>query len=115
MFKNHWAKNIITRGNMNISAITKGFILPKFTYAIRKKGGGGLQYGESYGQLQRDLKDLKKKEEEIDAIIVYIDWDKKVNKNIKAYAKLIEKKIRAELIPFDKDKKIIINVELKKD
>ena len=115
MITNHWTNNVLTRGNMNISAITKGFIFPSLSYIIRKKGGGGDQKGDSYEEFQKDLERLRKEQEEIDAITVYVNWNKEVDKyGKKVYVELIENKIRAELLPNDPDKKIIINVELKK-
>ncbi len=111
--KNHWAKNIITRGNMNISAITKGFILPNFTFRIRRKGGGSSVEGEGYGQLQKELeKQLRKAD--IEAIEVYIQWNKGVEHNKKIYAELIEKKISAKLLG-DTGNEYKIEVNLIKD
>ena len=103
-------------GNMNISAITKGFILPSFTYEIRRvRHGGGSSYGVGYDDLQKDLQKFSGVTEDDYDIFIFVDWDKKIDKDIKVYAELIEKKIRVELIPFDKDKKIKITVELKKE
>jgi len=114
--KNHWAKNIITRGNMNISAITRGFILPYFRFEIRKKGGGSDQYGEGLRELQHELKKLTGvTEEEVDYIAVFVDWNKDVDKYGKEiYAELIEKKITAQLLKHTNEK-YKINVELIKE
>jgi hypothetical protein len=103
---NHIATNIITRGNMNISALTKGFILPFFTYEIRTKAGGSGAYkGASLYELERDLAEIRKKKEEVDAILVFVDWNKKVSRFGKeVYAELIMKKIEAELIKSTNEK-----------
>lgn len=116
--KNHIATNIITRGNLNISSITKGFILPFFTYEIkvRKGGGSGIYKGSGYYELERDLYEIRKKQEEIDAIVVYVDWYKKqskINKNI--YADIIRNKIEAELLERTKEKYEITVEFIKKD
>jgi len=94
---NHIANNIITRGNMNISALTKGFILPYFIYEIRRKHGGGSLYGEGYDKLQKDLQKLDSKD--IDAIIVKVNWNRNQSKyNKYIYAELIKNKIEVQLI-----------------
>lgn len=101
---NHITNNILTKGWMNISALTKGFILPSFQYVIRRKGGlGGNDYAyiEELRREEELLKDLKKRKEageEIDYIQVFVNWDKSVfkyGKNI--YAELIEKRIEAQI------------------
>lgn len=109
--KNHWAKNIITRGNMNISAITKGFILPTFKFEIRRKRGGSIE-GDGYKELQEELKKLRK--EDIDAINVFVNWNKNVEYNKKIYVELIENKIEAKLL-ISTNEKYKINVEIIKD
>lgn len=113
MTTNHIATNIITNGYLNISALYKGFILPEFKYEIRKKGGGGIHAGEGISHLKQDLEEIYRKKEEIDAIVVYVDWDKNTNKyNKNIYVELIKNKVKAELIPFDKDEEIIVKVNL---
>lgn len=104
---NHIAENIISRGNMNISALTKGFILPEFKYKIIRRHGG-ISTGEGYDQL---VKDLSKDKKDVDVIEVYVDWYKDGNKHGKyIYARLIEKKIEAQLI---KDVKIKYKITVK--
>jgi len=114
MLTNHIATNIITRGFLNCSILYKGFILPKFEYVITKRKGGGSAYkGEGLSQLQKDIEKSIKRQEEIDSIVVYVDWDKNVVRyDKKIYVELIKKKIRTELSPFNKDKKVIVKVEL---
>lgn len=108
---NHFAKNLITKGWLNISALTKGFILPFFRYTIYKKGGGAYD-GSGYYELQRDLAIAKNKKEEIEGIKVYVDWNKHVHKYGKEiYAELIIKKIEAELLKQTKEKyKITVEI-----
>ena len=115
--KNHWAKNIITRGNMNISAITKGFILPSFKFIIRRRGGGSPQYGEGLGHLKKKLHKLTGKTyEDVELIEVYIDWNKDVEKYGKeVYVELIQKKIEVELLKDNKNYNIQVELIKKKD
>lgn len=115
---NSISTNIITRGNLNISAITKGFVLPFFSYEIkvRKGGGSGTYKGTGYYELERDLYEVRKKKEEIDSIVVYVDWYKKsykYDKNI--YAEIITNKIEAELLEKTKEKYTITVEFIKKD
>jgi len=112
---NHLAHNIITRGNMNISALTKGFILPQFRYEIRRsRHGGGSSYGEGYNELHKDLDRHKLSgitQEDYD-IFVYVDWDGKQDKHGKEiYVELIQNKIEVQLLT-DTNEKYKINVEL---
>lgn len=113
---NHIATNIITRGNMNASALYKGFILPQFTYSIRtRRPGGSIGYyeGDNINKLNKDINDVKDKKEEIDVINVYINWNKNINKlNKDIYVKLVETEIKAVLISNGNDDNININVEL---
>ena len=112
--KNHWARNIITRGNMNISALTKGFILPTFKFIIRKRRGGGSSVqGEGLGHLKRELSGQTY--DDIDIIEVYIDWNKEVDKYGKdVYVELIKKKIEVQLLK-STNEKFKITVELIRD
>ena len=102
-YSNHITNNIITKGWMNISAITKGWILPSFQFVIRRKGmrGGLSGWKEELKQgdeLIRDLQKAELKGEEIEYIQVFINWDKKVfkwGKNV--YVDLIKKDIQAQI------------------
>lgn len=98
---------------MNISAITKGFILPFFTYEISTSGGGSGDYkGAGLSQLERDLEDIRLKKDQVDAITVYVNWNKKVSRYGKEiYADLIMRKIEAQLLEITKEK-YKITVEL---
>jgi len=99
--------NILTRGNMNISAITKGFILPTFQFEIVTRRGGSIAYHEDelYEQIlkARDKRDRERLSGNIDYDIEYIniivDWGKNNDKSDKKiYAELIKKKITTELL-----------------
>ena len=96
---------------MNISALTKGFILPTFEYEIITKKKGGGSSGTGVVGLKGDLK--KYKPEDIDVIKIYVDWDKKKYKHRdkEIYAELIEKKISVELLG-ESNEKLNISVEL---
>lgn len=110
---NHFTKNIITKGWLNISALYKGFVLPFFKYEIISKKGGSpyiISSGYREENLYRDL--TKIKEDEIDIIKVYVNWDKDSQKyNKKIFAKLIKKKIEVELLE-KKFSKFNIKVEI---
>lgn len=113
--KNHWARNIITRGNMNISALYKGFVLPAFKFVIRRKHGGSSVQGEGLGHLHKELHKLSGHSyEDVDLIEVYIDWNKEVEKHGKlVYVELMKKRITANLVK-STNKKFDIKVELVK-
>ena len=110
MAGNHITNNILTRGNMNISALYRGFVLPAFKFVVRRRGGGSPQYGEGIEELRRELFKTGKTYDEIDVIEVYVDWNKDVEKHGKEiYVEFIQKKIEAQLI---NNKKYNIKVEL---
>jgi len=94
---NHMASNLLTRGNMNISAITKGFILPSFEFEIvtptrRIRGGGSAAFYE-------EVEQLHKKKEEIDHINIFVNWNKSSYKmGKKVTVELIQKKLNVELL-----------------
>ena len=97
---------------MNISALTKGFVLPFFRYRISYRRGGGSLYGENYNNLKEDIKKLQTEDEIIDYITIYVEWDKFIdNYDKKIYVEIIKTKIEAQLI-IDEIKDIKINVEL---
>ena len=113
---NHFVKNILTKGWLNISAMTKGFILPFFKYEIIRKRGGGdtegskLASGYREENLIRDLRSLE--EDDIEVIKVYVNWDKNAQKyDKKIYVELIKKKIEVKLVEQNLSK-IRIDVEL---
>lgn len=112
MAGNQISENILTRGNMNISALTRGFILPKFKYVIRRRGGGSSPEGYGYPALEKDLIKIKQQGDEVDYIQIFIKWeDKKYKYGKNIYARLITKKIEAILIESTKEK-YKITVEL---
>jgi len=112
---NHFVKNIITKGWLNISAITKGFILPFFKYVIvTKKSGGSSAYAYEEEDFYKRLREAQK-QDDIELIKVYVDWSKKSTKQDKhIYAELIKKTIEAKLIKND-FKDILIDVEIISD
>lgn len=112
---NHFAKNIITKGWLGITALYKGFVLPFFKYEIKRKRGGGGGYAVSSGYREENLvKDLTNvREEDIDYIKVWVEWDKNVHKyDKKIYVELVTKKIQATLLEKHNFSNIKIDVEL---
>ena len=117
--KNHLASNIITKGWMNISALTKGIILPTCKYIIRKRKGG-LAGNDGWIDTRKrdeqhlidDLRKIRENGEEIESITVFVNWDHQADKYGKTvYAQLIQKKIEAKLLYNDLDSHTI-KVEL---
>lgn len=107
---NHITHNILTRGNMNTSALTKGFIVPSFKYEIitpiNRYGGGGAD------AFYDEIEQLRKRKEDIEYINIYVNWDKTIYKYGKSVTvDLIQKKISAELVS-KFDSKYNINVNL---
>jgi hypothetical protein len=109
---NHLAKDLVTKGFLDISILTKGFVLP-FSYEIvtkkkRKRGGGsGVKV---YDDLKRDLQEFQ--QEDVEYIKVYVDWYKQVKRNKKVYATLVERKVEAVLYEVYKENKIPIKIEI---
>lgn len=116
MASNHITTNIITKGWMNESAITKGFISPAFQYIIvRKRKGGSPGIARDSEYLEDDLRRLRKIGEEVDYIQVYVNWNKHVEKyDKKIYANLIKQKIEVQLLT-NLDEKFKIKVKLIED
>ncbi len=113
---NHLAKDLVTKGYLDISLIVKGFLLPyAYEIIIKKKPRRGGSVGTGMlqrGELERELKELEKDKQEVDHIKVYVKWDKKVNRKKRVYVELIEKKVRAELIGIiDENTKIKVELE----
>ena len=100
---NHIALNMVTKGLLNISNITKGVIL---TYEIvykKKKGGSsvdptarGYYNNKEEEEFFNNIK--KRKSDEIDVIKVKIDWNKTKKSDRKIEAVLLKKHIEAELL-----------------
>lgn len=99
---NHITTNLVTKGLLNISNITKGMIEIKYEIVFRKRGGGAqkapgipLHYDKEslYDEIRRH------DEEDIECIKVYVDWEgspRKGNKKIKA--ELLKTFIEAEIL-----------------
>jgi hypothetical protein len=109
---NHITTNLITKGLLNISNITKGMILISYEIVFRKRGGGGgqgprvpLHYDREslYDELRRH------DENDIELIKVYVDWTagKKGSKKIKA--ELMKTYIEAEILQ-ETSKKISVQI-----
>jgi len=96
---NNTTLNLVTKGLLNISNITKGMILG-YTI-IQKKGGGGSQTPPIY-KIYNDeqfINDIRKiKEEDISVINIKVDWKKTKKNQFKIEAKLLKKKIEAVLL-----------------
>lgn len=104
MISNHIALNLVTKGLLNISNITKGMLLLgyKITPRIIKKGGSP-QYDDrpifkKYEEPEDFIKDVKETED-IDYIEVTVDWNKKIDKkNKKIESELIKRQIEVILL-----------------
>lgn len=96
---NHFAKNLITKGFLNSSVITKGFILPfPIPDMVFRRGSSPIFAPNPYPPVAVPNKSLEK-EKKKDYIVVYINWNKYVNKlGINIYTELLKQKIEAELI-----------------
>jgi len=99
---NHITTNLVTKGLLNISNITKGMIQITYEIVFRKRGGGG-EYGprvpfhndrESlYDELRRH------QEEDIELIKVYVNWNDHSLKGFKKIeVKLLKAHIEAEIL-----------------
>ena len=100
MISNHIALNLVTKGLLNISNVTKGMITFVTIVTPRKKGKGGSGGNYVY-KGEYDTPFFKKIEEveDISIIQVHIDWDKMpkdVNKKVEV--KLLKKYIKAEIL-----------------
>jgi hypothetical protein len=108
MQTNHLATNLVTKGLLNISNITKGMIILQFEVVFKKRHGGGMAgdgvsiqkpplYYDSKETLFRELPKLI--EEDIDVIKVYVNWNKSSYKGSKKFeAKLMKTQIEAEIL-----------------
>jgi hypothetical protein len=103
---NHLATNLVTKGLLNISNITKGMLILEYRLVIKKKGGGigkppsiKLGYPEEetiYSPFKKDkfFEDIKQIEE-IDYIEVRLDKSKKIGI---LESKLIKTQIEVEIL-----------------
>jgi hypothetical protein len=111
---NHFATNLVTKGLLNISNITKGMILISYEIVFKKRGGGGgwtpkqvpLHYSKD--SLYDELR--KHDEDDIDYIKVYVDWSDHSLKGFKKIeVKLIKAYIEAEILK-ETTKKITVQI-----
>ena len=131
MNSNHVALNIVTKGLLNISNITKGIVYQLVLKSQKRRhGGSGKEYPdynsdpEFYDKNQQiplyyEKEPLyneinKYEEEDIELIKVYVDWDKRGKAFKKIEAKLIEKYVKAEILK-ETSKNIKIEILKKPD
>jgi len=110
---NHITTNLVTKGLLNISNITKGMILISYEIVFKKRGGGGgetpripLHYNREslYDEIRRY------DENDIDYIKVYVDWNNAQLKGFKKIeAKLLKTYIEAEILQ-ETSKSIIVKL-----
>jgi hypothetical protein len=106
---NHITTNLITKGLLNISNITKGFILVNYEIVFKKKGGGSSVHIPLHYEKNTLFDEIRKhKEDDIDLIKVYVNWNTtKNNETIKV--ELIKKQIEAEIL-LETTKKIKVEI-----
>jgi len=97
---NHITTNLVTKGLLNISNITKGMIQIKYQIIFRKRGGSSANVVHSYDNDEAFYDELRKhKEEEIDYIKVFVDWKgAKLKAFKKIEVKLLKEHIEAEIL-----------------
>jgi len=109
---NNIATNLVTKGLLNISNITKGMIFPVYEIVFKKRVGGGsgprvpLHYNREslYDEIKRH------DENDIDLIKVHVDWSGSSLKGYKKMeAKIIEKYIAVEIL-HETNKKIKVQL-----
>jgi hypothetical protein len=102
---NHFATNLVTKGLLNMSNITKGMVIIGYEIIRKKKGGGGsgaydggpsLPYKKIYDE--RELYDDISKYDDIDIIKVKVNWEKKYKGPRLIEAKLIKTHIEAQIL-----------------
>lgn len=123
MNTNHNALNLVTKGLLNISSITKGVVY-QIVFKNKKIRGGGSAYEEILPPLYYEKQNLyneihKLEEDDIKIIKVHVDWDKhgKVFKTLdekRIEVKLIKKHIKAEILK-ETNKNIKIELIIKPD
>ena len=101
MNPNHIALNLATKGLLNISNITKGMLIILQYVIVTKKGGSppyiqkeDYRYYNNEQELYQDIR----RNEDIDYIKVFVNWDKSKKDNILVEAILLKKKIETELL-----------------
>ena len=118
MNSNHVALNLVTKGLLNISNITKGIVYQLVLKKVKKRRGGSspdVQKPPLYYEREPLFTEIKKHDEEdIELIKVYVDWDKRSKTFKKIEAKLIEKYVKAEILK-ETSKNIRIEILKKPD
>jgi len=105
---NHIATNLVTKGLLNMSNITKGMIIIGYEIIFKKGSGGSGDYAGTDPTVpfrtirnDKELFDQIKKHdniEDIDIIKVKINWKKKYKGDKSIDAKLIKSHIEAEIL-----------------
>jgi len=111
---NHLVTNLVTKGLLNISNITKGFIQFSYEIVFRKRGGGGANVPKVTVPLHYERESLydeirRHDEEDIELIKVYVSRNGAFKGFKKVEAKLLKNNIEAEILNETKRK---INVEI---
>lgn len=108
---NHIVTNLVTKGLLNISNITKGMLTISYEIVFRKRGGGPQREVPLHYDRESLFDEIRRHDEDdIDLIKVYVDWNKNVIKGMKKIeVKLLKMQIEAEI--FDKtSKKITVQI-----
>jgi len=114
---NHIATNLVTKGLLNISNVTKGMVVIGYEIIISVKHGGSGAYAGPVTLPYRKIEDERefyndiKKYDDIDVIKVQVKWDKKFKGPKLIEAKLIKSHIEAEILK-ETGRNIDITVEL---
>jgi hypothetical protein len=98
---NHITTNLVTKGLLNISNITKGMIEIKYEIVFRKRGGAQKAPGIPLHYDEESLFDeiIRHEEEDVECIKVYVDWKNLSKKGIKKIkAELLKTFIEAEIL-----------------
>lgn len=99
---NHIATNLVTKGLLNISNITKGMILVGYEIVFKKRGGSSADVKKTiplHYERESLYNEIKRHDEEdIELIKVYVDWNKNGKGFRKIEAKLLRSQIEAEIL-----------------
>lgn len=97
---NHLSENLVTKGLLNISNITKGMIVMGYELVLRKKGGMSVSPLLRYDKEHEEdfLDNIRKLKEDVDVIKVEVNWNKNYNGNKILEARLIKDFIKAEIL-----------------
>lgn len=98
MLSNHVSLNLVTKGLLNISNITKGMITFVGIVTPKRKSSGSGDYayrGDYDPSFFKKIKEV----EDISVIKVFIDWNKiPKDTNKKIEVELLKKQIKAEIL-----------------